>query len=503
MRERIIGAVEVDRTKDADDTVPDAREMASRVHSGALSARDAVAASIARIERLNSDLNAVVSERFDKALAEADALDRDPSRKAELPFAGVPFLVKDLEALSGEAHSYGSRLFRDYVTRSTEPVVQVALDAGMIALGKSNTPEFGLIGTTEPLLHGPTRNPWDPTMSPGGSSGGSAAAVASGMVPIAQGGDGGGSIRIPASACGLFGLKTSRGRGLPPAVDTLGNLSVKFFLSRTVGDTAAMLDLCERARVAQAADGPAAFGHVTAAPLRPLRIAVAPRSPTGTDPEPAVASAVAEAVALCQDLGHHVEEAAPDIAGPDAVRFFLAFWAGTAHQIVSRYALLRAYAYRWRPWRWESRDVALDPWTRGLADWFLRERYQNPSLLSQARGYFLTAAWTYAQFFERYDVLLSPVTRRAHVPIGEFAPTVPFETLLEHSLDNFSYTPLHNAIGVPAMSVPLCSDQAGRPIGVQFASQKDDEPLLLQLAYQLEQARPWADRRPQINAFDG
>ncbi|MCI4665766.1 MAG: amidase family protein [Neomegalonema sp.] len=481
----------------------DATALAEQVRGGGLSALEATDAAIARAEAIEPQIGALASARFELARAEAKALDADAPRKKGALFAGVPFLVKDLAYLKGAPLTFGSRLFRDYRASSTEPVIQTALDAGMIALGKSRTPEFGLIGTTEPLLHGPTRNPWNPDLSAGGSSGGAAAAVAAGMVPFAHASDGGGSIRIPASACGLFGLKTSRGRGLGPRRSAPGGLSVSFCLTRSVRDAAQFLALLDARRVDAATDddpGPAELGFVAEPINRPLRIALAPNTVLGQGPDPEVADALAAAVKLCQELGHHVEPAAPVFDGAAAVPHFITLWAAIPDMLRKQFPLIRPVACGGRFWDWPRYEEALDPWTRGLAEWFRRQEEEAPGALDRARTFFRAAALTYEQFFDRFDVILSPVARRARLPLGEQAPTVPFETLMERAIDYVGYTPTHNAIGAPAMSAPIGWASDGLPIGLQFAARRHDDRTLLRLAYQLEAAAPWAHRRPPLSA---
>ena len=484
---------------------PDATALAERVRAGDVSALEATEAAIARSEMLEPRINAYASERYEKARAEAAALDADPDRKADAPFAGAPFLVKDLAALNGAPLTFGSRLFRDFKAPRTEPIIQGMLDAGMVALGKSNTPEFGLIGTTEPLLHGPTCNPWDEKMSAGGSSGGAAAAVAAGMVPIAHATDGGGSIRIPASACGLFGLKPSRGRGLPPMRSAPGGLSTSFCVSRSVRDSARLMAFLDQRRLERAGDdhpGPAELGLIEAPIDRPLRIGLTAASAQGLQPDAEVAAALQATAQLCESLGHKVDEAELVFDGEEAAPHFIALWAAIPEMLTKKFSLLRAVAHGWRVWDWPSYENALDPWTRGLVDWLAARRREiaphDP--LVEARSFFRETSRRYEQSFERYDVILSPVMRRACFPIGEQAPSVPFDTLLERASDNVGYTPLHNAIGAPAMSVPLGWTASGFPIGMQFAARRHDERTLLELAYQLEQAAPWSGRRPELAA---
>ncbi len=477
----------------------DATETAARIKRGDLSAREAAAAAIARVEALDPALNAVTARRFDEALREADALDADPDRTASAPFAGVPYLVKDLNLLKGAPATFGSRLFRDFTAPRSDAIVALAVEAGCVPLGKTKTPEFGLTSVTEPLLHGPCRNPWRADVSPGGSSGGSAAAVAAGMAPFADASDGGGSIRIPASACGRVGLKPSRGRGVGPFNQDPGGLAVCLCVSRSVRDTARFLALSDARRAARAGPqdpGPSPIGRVAEPIARRLRVALAPTSVAGLEPEPAVAVARLSAARLLEDLGHVVEEAAPVFDGAEATERFLDLWSATAFEIERRFLLLRAVGSGWRAWRWPRRDVALEPWTRGLAARFRAAAARAPGVVPRATAFFREAATAYEAFFDAYDVMLTPVTRRPHVPIGEMGPTVPFDALLARLTDNVAYTPVQNAVGAPAIALPLHLGADGLPIGVQIATRRYGERALLGLALELEAAAPWTDRRP-------
>ncbi|MEO1504367.1 MAG: amidase [Pseudomonadota bacterium] len=465
----------------------DATAQGELVRRGEATPLELVDAAIVRIERLNPEINAVISTRFEEARAEARAMQAPPSSAALFP--GVPYLIKDLSALAGAPLTYGSRFFAKSKARKSEPLVARAIEAGFIPLGKTNTPEFGLLGSTESVLHGPVHNPWRLDHSSGGSSGGAAAAVASGMVPIASGGDGGGSIRIPASCCGVFGLKPSRGRALDPRAQGPGGLSVALGLSRSVRDTAGLLAVLERT------DKDAPFerlGKVTGPSPRRLRIALAPRSINGDEPAPEVADALAAASKLCSELGHTVEEAAPQVDGEEAVKRFLVCWSAVPAMLRRNLWLLRL-----KEWNWAAVENSFEPWTLGLAEWYQELAAREPDLVERSIAYFDRIAEAYDAFFTSYDVILSPVTRSPPVPIGEQAPTVDFETLLERSVDFVSYTPVHNAIGTPAMSVPLAWSADGLPIGLQFAAQRGAERTLLELAYELEAARPWADQWPK------
>ena len=450
-----------------------------------------VDAAIARIERLNGDLNAVTAACFDAARAQARAQEASPVLKGRFP--GVPYLVKDLSRLQGLPITFGSRMFANMQAASNEAVVDAALDAGLIPLGKTNTPEFGLLPSTEPSLFGPTRNPWSLTHSPGGSSGGAAAAVASGMTPIASGGDGGGSLRIPASCCGLVGLKPSRGRAHDPVRQTPGTLSVSLGLSRTVRDTAALL------AVQELPDGERAFprlGMVAGPSARRLRIALAPEAVGGGGPSPEVAEALMAAAALCAELGHEVVEAAPEIDGQEAIERFLVFWGGVPHQLLRALPLIRLQQLFKGNLMLTSSTAGLEPWSQGLAAWYRRRTREEGGATAISLDFFEQARRAYAAFFDRYDVILSPVLRRPPPKIGELAPTLPFETLLERCVDTVAYTPIHNAIGTPAISLPLWWSPGGLPIGSQFAARAGDERTLLELAYELEAALPWAQRWP-------
>lgn len=463
----------------------DATAQADLVRRGEAHPLELLDAAFARIDALNPHINAVT------ALFEKSARRQAMQPVQGGPFAGVPYLIKDLAAVGGAALTYGSRLFANNVARRNEAIVRRALQAGFILAGKTNTAEFGLLPTTEPLLHGATRNPWDLERSPGGSSGGAAAAVAAGLVPVAQGGDGGGSIRIPASCCGVFGLKPSRGTVVPPLRRSPGDLSVNLCLSRSVRDTARQLCACEADGGIEGLDARC----VTGPSPRRLRIAFSTRTFLGTQAEPEVKAAIEDVARLCESLGHHVEEAAPVLAGEEAVTHFLAFWAAGPAMLVKNFWLIRL-----KTWCATAKANVLEPWTLGLADWFLAEERKGPGLMLRAERFFEVVGRELDGFFDRYDVHLTPVLRRLPPRLGELAPTVPFETLLARCVDHIAYTPLHNAVGTPAMSVPLSISPSGLPIGSQFAARRGDERTLLHLAYELEAAKPWAGRWPPLVA---
>ena len=449
----------------------DATAQADLVRRGEVSALELVDAAIARIEALNPAINAVVAPLFDQAREQARGA------LADGPFRGVPYLIKDLDNLAGAPTTSGSRLFADFVADESDPYVARSLMGGMIPVGKSNTPEFGLLGTTESLLLGPCRNPWNTEFTPGGSSGGAGAAVAAGLVPFAHATDGGGSIRLPASCCGLFGLKPSRGR--LSAAEGSGDISVQHCVSRSVRDSAALFAVAEY-RGADALLPP--VGFVTGPSDRRLRIAFSTRSYTGAAPHPDVEAATQRAAKLCADLGHEVVEAAPVVDGEQFLEAFMTVWSSFAAGVLSLAEQRQLNAP----------DV-LEPWTLGLAALY---RSKPATAMADAVRHFEAMQRVYDAFFSRYDLVLTPTLAAPPVRIGEQAPTVPYDVLYERVLDWVGYTPIHNATGSAAMSVPLAMSAAGLPIGIQFAAVQGGEQTLFELAYALEQAAPWADRWP-------
>jgi amidase len=473
-----------------------------------VSPRELVTAAIERIEAHNPRLNAVVHHMHQAALKLADGPLPDG------PFRGVPFLLKDLLALfAGEPTSSGSRLFRGWVAPHDSEIVRRYRAAGVIVVGKTNTPEFGLVPFTEPELFGPARNPWDTARTTGGSSGGSAAAVASGMVPMAGGGDGGGSIRVPASCCGLFGLKPTRAR-TPTGPDN-GELwrgaVVEHVLTRSVRDSAAMLDVLAGpdAGAPYFAPPPARpfLDEVTSPPGR-LRIAFTTHPFLGHDVHADCRRAVADAVTLLESLGHELTETAPPIDRDGFNRAFLTVICGEmAADLADARALLGRKVARG--------DVEAPTWALAL----LGDNISSSEYSSAVR-YLQRTGRSVAQFFETVDLLLTPTLAAPPFPIGALQPTardrIPMKALgvlrsggllrllgaLERAaatvFDWIPWPPLANATGQPAMSVPLSWNAQGLPIGVQFMARYADEATLFRLAGQLEHAAPWKDRHPAI-----
>lgn len=432
-------------------------------------------AAIARINAANPKVNAVVTEFFEKAREKA----KGPLPAS--PLSGVPYLIKDLYNLTGERVTSGTRLFAHQIATKNDPITQRSIDAGLVVLGKSNTPEFGLISTTESVLLGPCRNPWKLDHSSGGSSGGAAAAVASGMMPIAHATDGGGSIRIPASACGVFGLKPSRGRMNVGPTPIPGEIAVENSVSGTVRDGAMMFSWLED-RAASAPYKP--VGFVSGAAKRRLKIAFATKSYYGTEPDADVKAACEATAKLCRSLGHEIVAVENPINGGEFIAQFMTVWSSVPANLVQV-----AKSLKKRP------EDVLEPWTLGLADMYAKK---PKGALAEALAYFKKTEARVADFMTKYDVWLTPVLSSAAPKLGAQAPTVPFDTLYERVISYVAYTPLHNVAGTPAMSVPLGMNEDGLPIGSQFAAARGGEAVLFQLAYEIEKAEPWAGRKPPL-----
>ncbi len=453
----------------------DALGQAALVRRREATPRELVERTIARIEALDGPINAVVTRVFERALERAEGPLPDG------PFRGVPFLLKDLNDLAGVRTTMGSRLFADYVPAQSSPHTEKTLEGGFVVLGKTNTPEFGLVATTESALLGPCRNPWSLEHSTGGSSGGAAAAVAAGMLPMAQASDGGGSIRIPASCCGVFGLKPSRGRNPKQPRNRALDISVKHAVSRTVRDSAHYLAVTERHDAGRelpptgVVDGPRG---------RRLRIAFHTANAYGDEAHPEVKAAIEATAALCAELGHRVEPAGPDYRGPEFREHFLNLWTSGPAGLVA--------AARERGL--DPADV-LEPVTLGMAEHFRR---QPADTTERGVAFFAEYQRQMAAFFEGYDLLLTPVLRTPPIRLGTQGGTLSFDQIREPLFDYVSYTPTWNAVGQPAMSVPLGWSSDGLPIGSHFAARTGEEGTLLGLAYELEAARPWGERRPGV-----
>lgn len=467
----------------------DATAQAELVRRREVKPTELVDAAIERIERLNPTINAVVTPMYEQARAGAS------SELPDGPFTGVPYLLKDIFAsYAGVRMTSGSAFLRDYVPDHDSEFVARLKRAGLIILGKTNTPEFGLVPTTEPRLFGPSRNPWDTGRTTGGSSGGTAAAVAAGMVPAAHGNDGGGSIRIPASCCGLFGLKPTRARtpAGPDYGDVLGGLAIDHALTRSVRDSAALLDVTSGPDVGDPYWAPpparAFLKEVGADPGR-LRIAFTTDNLIGGTTHPDCINAVREAAALCADLGHDVVEAAPDIVGEMLVQLFTTVWAAGAAMAVDGYAFITGRA---------ATQDQFEPLTWALCE--MGRQTSAPAYLI-AVTLLQRLSRDIARFLTEYDMWLTPTLAEPPVPLGTFdsPPDNPMKGF-DRAADFCPFTPIFNVTGQPAMSVPLYWNADGLPVGTHFIGRFGDEATLFRLAAQLEEARPWAGRRPPVSA---
>jgi amidase len=472
--------------------------------------RELVEEAISRIEKLNPQLNAVIYKMYELARKAADGDLPDGS------FKGVPFLMKDIiAAYAGVPLTNGSRFFKNFVPDHDSELTKRFKAAGLIVVGKTNTPEFGLVPITEPELFGPTNNPWDLSRTPGGSSGGSAAAVAARMVPLAHGADGGGSIRIPASCCGVFGLKPTRGRtpNGPDFGELWRGLACSHVLTRSVRDSAAILD---------ATAGPdIGAPYYAVPPTRPflsevgvdpgkLYIAFTSKPFLGGVVDKDCVNGLETTARLCQDLGHEVVEAAPQINGEAFAKAFMTIvCVETRATIEEAEVLLNRKA--------SFKDFEPSTWALGLLG-----RRCRAAELSKSLNLAQLTARQIGGFFKKYDVLLTPTLAMPPVATGELQPKgmravamkllgslnaaglintlSGIDALAQNVFGFIPYTPLFNGTGQPAMSVPLYWNDAGLPIGMQFVGRYGDEATLFRLAGQLEKARPWSERIPRICA---
>ena len=462
------------------------------VRVGDCSARELVEAALAAAERLNDELNAFVHLAPERALADADAIERGDDR----PLAGVPIAVKDLLApVAGMPMTWGAGAMRDYVPDEDGSVVRRLRAAGAVVIGKTNTPELGILPVTEPDAYGASRNPWDAERTTGGSSGGSGAAVASGIVSLAHGNDGGGSIRIPAACCGLVGLKPSRGRVSMQPLWTEGGVGLPSdgVLSRTVFDTAVALDLLSGYEPGDAFTVPPPSRPFAEAARRApgrLRVAFTVQAPNDAPVDDDVAAAVRDTAGLLESLGHDVEEAAPEIDPEHYVENFVKVWIGGTGDEVHTLAELRGSPIA---------PDQLEPLTRQMKE--LADAMSATDYLV-ALDYLRRISRTIIRFWDGYDVLVTPTLTRPAIPIGALDSQPgeePVQRLLK-SADWVPFTPVWNATGQPAVSLPLAQSRDGLPIGVQLVGALAAEEMLISLSAQLEQARPWADRRPMVAA---
>ena len=484
----------------------DALGLAELVKKKKVKPRELTEAAIDKVERYNPSLNAVIFKMF------SEARNVTEQNLPEGPFTGVPFLLKDLlSRYAGVPFTKGSKACKNYIPSHDSEMVKRYRKAGVVFLGKTNTPEFGLMGVTEPELFGPTRNPWNLKHTPGGSSGGSGAAVGSGMVPMASAGDGGGSIRIPASCCGVFGLKPSRGRVPmgPDVGESWQGAAVGHVISRSVRDSAAMLD---------AVSGPD-YGdpYSIAPPLRPyleevekepeqLKIAFSKRSPLGKELHPECVNAVEKAANLLQSLGHKVEEREPSIDGKAVAKcYFMLYYGEVAAEVADLKNILGREPV--------ASDVETMTWILNLVG-----QVYNAGDFVAAMNEWNTFARQMGEFHKSYDLYLTPTLASLPVKVGELKPNFVEERMMKlisklnmakalvksgmvdkmaiESLAKTPFTQLANLTGQPAMSVPMHWSSEGLPCGVQFIAPFGDESTLFRLAGQIERSQPWFNQRP-------
>ena len=480
----------------------DAIGLAELVRSGQVSARELIDTAITRAEAVDPALNAIVLKDYQAARNRASRGGRDGSGTlGDGPLAGVPYLIKDLGApVAGLRMSMGCRHFQHYTPTEDSLIIARSKQAGLNIFGKTNTPEMGQMPYTEPELFGPTRNPWGLDYTTGGSSGGAAAAVAGGVVPLAHAADGGGSIRIPASCCGLFGYKPSNDVQ-PQPLPSPGDLSVDHAVSRSVRDSALLLDLTSTGQ-------PGAFFRAVGEPCAPLRIGYMVEPQLAGELSADVKAALDDAARLAESLGHRVEPASFGLDFDAIAHAFLVMWSVLAEEIV-------LHADRISGLKPKRGDFEIATWAMAHVGRKIGER-DLPAALEMQRQ--VTAKM--AALMTRYDVLLTPTLAAAPFKIGAKQPTqferlqmhvltaLPVEPLMRRMLsvsakkafDWAGCTELFNFTGQPAMSVPLYWNARGMPIGVQFAGRLNDDTTLFRLAAQLEAARPWFARRPALMA---
>jgi len=486
----------------------DAMGLAELVKKKKVKASELLEEAVSRIENHNTAVNAVICKMYDSAKKLAEK----PMPAA--PFAGVPFLVKDiLHMVAGVPSTEGTRALKNYIPEEENEIVKRYRNAGLLIMGKTNVPEFGLMGYTESILYGPCRNPWDTGRTPGGSSGGSAAAVASGMVPMASGTDGGGSIRIPASYCGLFGMKPTRGRTpLGPFIgESWQGATVAGVISRSVRDTAAMLDILS-------VPDPGA-PYIIPSPVLPylkeiqkkpgrLRIGFSTRTILNSKVHPECIKAVEETAALCEKLGHTVIRDEPELDGKAIAFSYLMMYMGEVAADIDMIEELTGEKTKMSNYE--------------LITWFLRmmgKTYSAGEFVREMRVW-NTIARSFSRFFETYDLYLTPVTADPPLKIGELQPKTSerimagiasrlglgklmkasgmINKLSEATFEKFPFTQIVNLAGLPAMTVPLHWTADRLPCGVQFIGRFGDEATLFRLAAQLEKSKPWFDKRPEL-----
>lgn len=457
----------------------DATEMAERIRGQEISAEDMVRCALEMIHRTQPTIHCVAYFDEDKVI-----------EKSKLPhsgiFGGVPFFMKDLAAYPELRCAFGSRMFAHNIQSTGSEYTQKIDQSGVITLGNTTVSEFGLLGSTESILYGITRNPWNHRYSAGGSSGGSAASVAAGIVPIAHANDGGGSIRYPASVNGVFGFKPSKWRTVPSMNpdDIFSQMVSDHCITRSVRDSARFLAATERF------DSTAVYpplGMIRPKSIQPMRIGVYSKTLLGNNPESEILEALHSTMKLCEELGHVIIETEPqNIDGKACSDGFF---------IIAGFRLLQITQNMEQLFQRPIGDDDLEPFSLELLDWV---RSMQPDAQRKALKAMNAAGSQFLEFARDYDVLLSPVIAKSPRKIGFLSPQLDRKTLIERTEDYIGYTPIQNSpdCGMCAMSVPLHVSEEGLPIGSHFAAMPGEEEKLFQLAYQLEAASPWINRLP-------
>lgn len=466
-------------------------DTAAEISSGRVSMFEVMKAAMDRIDALDPHLNAMVTKTYDYGA-------RQIVNKPTGPLAGVPYMLKDLNSLTGVRTTRGSRLFSSHTSTRQSPYTDNILSTGVIILGKTNTPEFGLMPTTEPIANGPTRNPWNLNHSTGGSSGGSAAAVASRMVAAAQASDGGGSIRFPAAACHVFGIKPSNGRfGDQGYEEQPVNLTVRHAISRTVRDSAFMLALTE--------NGPGAtlppIGYVEGPSNKKRKFALSLNAGT-TQPDYDTKRIVQKLARRLERLGHEVEEVSTSPHdNPLFQDLFAGLWAQGANGLLSIAERVTGVP--------ASESGLLEPSTMKMIEFYVEKPAVDMARVKEILGELESQV---NKFYQSYDAWISPISSMPAPKLGYFTDAledakedgsnkdVITQELFDRLAQFTAYTPINNALGRPAMSVPGGFSKSGIPIGVQIAANTGEEAMLLDIAYQLESDKPWIGDKPPISA---
>jgi len=443
--------------------------LSNLIKSGSVSKQEVVASAIDRARDMNPVCNAFVSESFDRAMSES-------MRPDDKVFSGIPTFIKDTDDIIGSPTFVGSAATSNKIAVSDSDLVRQFKTLGFVNLGKSSTPEFGLTGTTEPVKFGPSRNPWNTDHSTGGSSGGAAALVASGVVSIAHANDGAGSIRIPASCCGLVGLKPTRNRlAQIEASKTMPvNILHQGIVTRSVRDTAAFYTAIENAGLANPALP--MIDSVDHPIQRRLRIALLTET-SGTPVDGDCVDAAQKAAKICESLGHHVDSIAHPF-DPQVMEDFFLYWSWMAFMVKNFGKLLVDRSFN---------KSKLEPLANGLSSEFFKNIHRFPFIVCRLKKF----ARTYAKFFNKYDVLLTPTLGHAPPKLGYLSTELDFDTAFDRLKTFLPFTPYQNISGAPAITLPITNNAAGLPVGVQFASKYGEDRLLLELALELEKANPW------------